>query len=438
MAVGDSAFLGGSMADGVVTVILGGGRGSRLAPLTLERAKPAVPLGGKYRLIDIPVSNAINSEFRKIFVLTQFQSASLNRHVAQTFRFDAFTRGFVQILAAEQTDRGGSDWFQGTADAVRKQWHHLFRPGIEHLLILSGDHLYRMDYRPMMAEHLEKGADVTVATIPVTRAGCDGFGVLSPDADGIIRAFREKPSANEDISALEVPAVLRQRWGMGERNHLASMGVYIFRVDALLEALSDRQTDDFGRDILPSMIRTHRVAAYLFDGYWEDIGTISAFFDANLSLCSDQPNFRFSHPTAPIYTRPRFLPATRFTEARIKRSIVSDGCLVFDADLDHCVIGIRSRIKRGVHARHLVMMGADFYEDDSRREDNQRRGIIDVGIGEDTVLERVILDKNARIGPGCVLRGQPGRPDADGPGWSVRDGIVIVHKNAAIPAGTVV
>ncbi len=438
MAVPDRAFSSGMLADRVITVILGGGRGSRLAPLTLERAKPAVPLGGKYRLIDIPVSNAINSEFRKIFVITQFQSASLNRHVAQTFRFDAFTRGFVQILAAEQTDREGSDWFQGTADAVRKEWHHLYRSGVEHVLILSGDHLYRMDYRPMLAWHLEKEADATVATIPVTRAGCDGFGVLSSDAEGIIRGFREKPRADEDITALEVPESLREQWGMGERKHLASMGVYVFRVEALLDALSQPKNDDFGRDILPSMLNTHRVAAYLFDGYWEDIGTISAFFDANLALCSDDPPFRFWHPTAPIYTRPRFLPATRFTDARVTASIVSDGCLVFGAELDHCVIGVRSRIKRGVNARNLVMMGADFYEDDERRAENARRGIVDMGIGEGSVLERVILDKNARVGPNCVLRGHPDRPDADGLGWSVRDGIVIVHKNAQIPAGTVV
>lgn len=256
------------MEDRVVTVILGGGRGSRLAPLTAERAKPAVPLGGKYRLIDIPVSNAINSGFRKIFVLTQFQSASLNRHVAQTYRFDAFSRGFVQILAAEQTDRQGSDWFQGTADAIRKAWHHLYRPGIEHVLILSGDHLYRMDYQPMLARHLESNADVTVATIPVTRAGCDGFGVLSPDSEGIIRAFREKPRADEDISHLEVPSALRERWGMGERQHLASMGVYIFKVHALLDGLGLPGADDFGRDILPALLRSHRVAAHLFDGYW--------------------------------------------------------------------------------------------------------------------------------------------------------------------------
>lgn len=438
MATPDRDFLSGTLADRVITVILGGGRGSRLFPLTLQRAKPAVPLGGKYRLIDIPVSNAINSQFRKIFVLTQFQSASLNRHVATTYRFDAFGQGFVQILAAEQTDREGEGWFQGTADAVRKQWHHLYRPGVEHVIILSGDHLYRMDYRPMLQRHLELRADVTVATIPVTRVGCEGFGVLCPDEDGLIQGFREKPKADEDISALEVPAALRERWRMGDRNHLASMGVYIFRVAALLDAFADPKRDDFGRDILPAMIRTHRVAAYLFDGYWEDIGTISAFFEANLALCSDDPPFRFWHAFAPVYTRPRFLPATRFTDARVTRSIVSDGCLVFEAELDHCVIGIRSRIKRGVNARHLVMMGADYYEDDARRADNAQHGIIDVGLGEGCVLERVILDKNARIGPGVVMRGHPDRPDEDGPGWSVRDGIVIVHKNAEIPAGTVI
>lgn len=438
MATHPGTLARGPIGERVVTVILGGGRGSRLHPLTLHRAKPAVPLGGKYRLIDIPVSNAISSDCRKIFVLTQFQSASLNRHVAQTYRFDAFTRGFVQILAAEQTDREGSDWFQGTADAVRKAWHHLYRPGVEHVLILSGDHLYRMDYRPMLQVHLDQGADVTVSTIPVTRAGCDGFGVLSANEDGLITGFREKPRADEDISHLEVPPGLRETWGMGARPHLASMGVYVFRVESLLEALSSASADDFGRDILPGMIKTHKVAAYLFDDYWEDIGTISAFFEANLSLCSDTPPFRFWDALAPIYTRPRFLPATRFTDARISSSIVSDGCLVFNAELHRCVIGVRSRIKRGVKARDCVMMGNDYYEDDATRAENQRRGVVDMAIGEGCELERVILDKNARIGANCVLRGVVGQPDADGPGWSRRDGIIIVHKNAEIPAGTVV
>lgn len=429
---------GGTVEDHVVTVILGGGRGSRLHPLTLHRAKPAVPLGGKYRLIDIPVSNAINSDCRKIFVLTQFQSASLNRHIAQSYRFDAFSRGFVQVLAAEQTDREGSDWFQGTADAVRKAWHHLYRPGIEHVLILSGDHLYRMDYRPMLRTHLEQNADATIATIPVTRAGCDGFGVLRANEEGLIVGFREKPRADEDISHLEVPDSLRTAWGMGARPHLASMGVYVFKVESLLEAMAGPNADDFGRDILPNMLKTHRVAAHVFDDYWEDIGTISAFFEANLSLCSDNPPFRFWDALAPIYTRPRFLPATRFSEVQITACIVSDGCLVFGASLHRCVIGVRSRIKAGVQARDCVMMGADFYEDDATRADNARRGVIDMGVGEGCVLERVILDKNARVGAGCTLRGAAGQPDADGPGWSRRDGIIIVHKNAEIAAGTVV
>lgn len=426
------------MEDRVVTLILGGGRGSRLFPLTRDRAKPAVPVAGKYRLIDIPVSNAINSNFRKIFVLTQFNSASLNRHVAQTYRFDAFSRGFVQILAAEQTDREGEDWFQGTADAVRKEWHHLYRPGIEHILILSGDHLYRMDYGPMLARHVAMNADVTVAAIPVTRAGCSGFGVLRADEAGMVTGFREKPADDEDIQHLQVPPNLVDQWGLGERNHLASMGVYIFRVDALRDALDAPSAMDFGRDILPSMLNTHRVAGHLFDDYWEDIGTISAFFEANLALCSDTPPFRFWDASAPIYTRPRFLPATRFSDAALSRCMVSDGCLIFGARLENCIVGIRSRVKRGVSARDCVIMGADFYEDDSVRANNARNGIIDVGVGEGCVLERVILDKNARIGPGCVLRGVKGAPDADGAGWSMRDGIVIVHKNAELPAGTVV
>ncbi len=421
----------------VYTVILGGGRGQRLYPLTKHRAKPAVPVGGKYRLIDIPLSNAINSGFRHIAVLTQFNSASLNSHITNTYRFDIFGQGQVEVLAAEQSDEGG-DWFQGTADAVRKQIRRLTAWGVEHLVILSGDHLYRMNYREMFDRHIEAGADATVSVIPVDRAGVTGLGVLSVDERGDVTAFREKPRADEDISSLLSPAPLREKWGLGGNEFLASMGVYIFRLSTLREMLTNESYMDFGKDILPDMLGKHRVSAHLFRGYWRDIGTIEALYDANLALTDEDPPFRFHHPDGPIYTRQRFLPASKLVDARVSRSILSDGCLLFGSELDHCVIGIRSRVQKGARLKDVVMMGADYYEDDDVRAANLARGVEAIGVGRDCVIERAILDKNARIGAGCILRGAVGRPDEDGDGWYVRDGIVIVPKDATLPEGTIV
>lgn len=421
----------------VYTVILGGGRGQRLYPLTKHRAKPAVPVGGKYRLIDIPLSNAINSGFRHIAVLTQFNSASLNSHITNTYRFDIFGQGQVEVLAAEQSDEGG-DWFQGTADAVRKQIRRLTAWGVEHLVILSGDHLYRMNYREMFDRHIEAGADATVSVIPVDRAGVTGLGVLSVDERGDVTAFREKPRADEDISSLLSPAPLREKWGLGGNEFLASMGVYIFRLSTLREMLTNESYMDFGKDILPDMLGKHRVSAHLFRGYWRDIGTIEALYDANLALTDEDPPFRFHHPDGPIYTRQRFLPASKLVDARVNRSILSDGCLLFGSELDHCVIGIRSRVQKGARLKDVVMMGADYYEDDDVRAANLARGVEAIGVGRDCVIERAILDKNARIGAGCILRGAVGRPDEDGDGWYVRDGIVIVPKDATLPEGTIV
>ncbi len=421
----------------VYTLILGGGRGSRLSPLTRHRAKPAVPLGGKYRLIDITLSNAINSGFRHIAVLTQFNSASLNAHIAQTYRFDIFGQGGVDVLAAEQTD-DHSDWFQGTADAVRKQLRRLEAAGTEHVLILSGDHLYRMDYREIYDRHVDSQADATVSVIKVPRAEVTGLGVLYADAVGRIRTFREKPKATEDIRDVLPPVELRERWGLGDEDYLVNMGVYLFRLDALREALANPDNLDFGKDILPRMVADKRVMAHHFDGYWRDIGTIESFFEANLALTAEEPPFRFHMPGAPIYTRQRFLPATKFLDATVSQSIVSDGCLLFGASLDRAVIGIRSRIQRGARLRDVIMMGADYYEDDPLRADNLARGILPIGIGPHTVVERAIIDKNARVGANCVLRGIAGAPDADGDGWVQRDGIVIVPKDATLPDGTIV
>jgi glucose-1-phosphate adenylyltransferase len=419
----------------VMTVVLGGGRGSRLYPLTAVRAKPAVPLGGKYRLIDIPISNAINSGLREIFVLTQFQSASLNAHLGRTYRFDAFTNGFVEVLAAEQTDIDRDDWYQGTADAVRKHLHRLQREGAEHVLILSGDHLYRMDYGALIRRHDAAGADVTVACIPVTRAGCHGFGVTRVDADGVIREFKEKPADDEDLSDLETPPALRAAWGMGDKPHLASMGVYVFTLRALEQLLS-WNTHDFGKDILPRALHSHRVAAFLFDGYWEDIGTIKSFYEANLALCDDDSPFQFYDPAAPIFTRPRFLPPSVFPEpGQIERAIVSEGCIVGAKLVRHAIIGLRSWIQRGAIIEDAILMGADYYEVEAKRAQVRAAGGVPVGIGEGAVIRRAIVDKNARIGAGAVIEGWVGRPDESHDDWCVRDGIVIVAKGATIPAG---
>ncbi len=421
----------------VYTVILGGGRGQRLYPLTKHRAKPAVPVGGKYRLIDIPLSNAINSGFRHIAVLTQFNSASLNSHITNTYRFDIFGQGQVEVLAAEQTDEGG-DWYQGTADAVRKQIRRLTAWGVEHLIILSGDHLYRMNYREMFDRHLAAGADATVSVIPVDRAGVTGLGVLSVDEQGDVQAFREKPRPDEDISNLLSPAPLREKWGLGDDEYLVSMGVYIFRLAALREILANESYMDFGKDILPDMLGKHKVSAHLFRGYWRDIGTIGALYEAQLDLTKEDPPFRFHHPDGPIYTRQRFLPASKLLDAQVRQSILSDGCLLFGSEIDHCVIGIRSRVQKGARLKDVVMMGCDYYEDDDVRSANRDRGIEAAGVGRDCVIERAILDKNARVGPGCVIRGAVDRPDHDGDGWYVRDGIVIIPKDATLPEGTVI
>jgi glucose-1-phosphate adenylyltransferase len=416
-------------AGDALTVVLGGGRGSRLHPLTSKRAKPAVPLAGKYRLIDIPISNAINSGLRQIFVLTQFNSASLNSHIATTYRFDPFSTGYVMVLAAEQTASSGR-WYQGTADAVRQQLHRFFRAGIEKLMILAGDHLYRMDYGEMLARHEETGAEITVAAIPVDRSGCSGFGVLACDAKGIVHSFREKPADDEDLTGIETPASLRKEWGMGERRFLASMGVYVFDLHVLQELLEDESLDDFGGDVLPKAIHEKRVVAHLFDGYWGDIGTIGAFYEANLALCGEDSPFRFFHPEAPIYTRPRFLPPSVIRKASIEQTMIADGCQIVGARVTHSIVGLRSTLQLGCDVRDSIVMGADYYETD------QNRGQPPIGIGPGASIRHAIIDKNARIGPGAVIHGDPQRRDETHAGWCVRDGIVVVEKNAVIPEQT--
>jgi glucose-1-phosphate adenylyltransferase len=419
----------------ITTVVLSGGRGARLYPLTRTRSKASVSMGGKYRLIDIPLSNAINSQLSEIFVLTQFQSASLNAHIARTYRFDLFTDGLVEVLAAEQRDEGGGSWFAGTADAVRKHMDRFVREGVEHVLVLSGDHLYRMDYRELIAYHKAKNADITVSAIPIHRRDCENLGVMAVDSDGRVHAFREKPGAEEDLTALRTPPELKAAWGT-DRDYLGSMGVYVFRAQVLREVLADPSVLDFGKDILPISVGTRHVAGFLFQDYWENIGTIKAFYDANLLLCEEAPPFRFYVPEAPIYTRARFLPPTIFHDTHVERSLVVEGSMLRGAHVIHSIIGHRAWLQ-GCHIEDSIVIGADFYEVGAAREKVVAKGRVPVGIGQGASIKRAILDKNARIGAGAVIHGSPDRPDEDHEQWSVRDGIIIVHKGALIPPGAV-
>jgi len=414
----------------VLAVILGGGRGTRLYPLTKLRAKPAVPLAGKYRLIDIPVSNCINSGITQIFILTQFLSASLHRHVYRTYKFDVFSSGFVEILPAEQT-LTSTDWYQGTADAVRKQVRRLVSRRAEDVLILSGDHLYRMDYGEFVEFHKESRADVTIAVLPISAADAPRYGILKTDEEGRILDFREKPQGPGALEGLE------SRLG-SDRPYLASMGIYLFRKDVLVRLLEEEPGEDFGKHIIPAAISSVRVYAFPFEGYWEDIGTIAAFYEANLALTRPNPPFDFYDPRRPIYTRPRFLPASRVDGCRLERTVVAEGCRLYDADLEECIIGLRSVVRPGARLRQVVMMGADFYEDAQQKAENTHLGRPHVGIGNDTVIERAIIDKNARIGQRVTIRSHEGEPDREGEGYVIRDGIVVIPKNAVIPDGTTI
>jgi glucose-1-phosphate adenylyltransferase len=411
----------------VLSVVLGGGRGTRLYPLTKLRTKPAVPLGGKYRLIDVPISNSINSGIERIFVLTQFLSASLHRHVQRTYRFDPFSDGHVEILAAEQTLEG-DDWYQGTADAVRQQIHRLLSRGAEDALILAGDHLYRMDYSRFVRFHREHRADVTVAVSPVSGADASRYGILKTNDAGRIVAFEEKPKQTEALTRMQC------RRG-SDRPYLASMGIYVFRMDVLTRLLDEYQGDDFGHHIVPAAVRQVRAYGFPFDGYWADIGTIRSFYNANLALTLPDPPFDFYDPHRPIYTRSRFLPPTREDGCQVERVVVAEGCKLYDADIRESVVGLRSMVRPGAKLKQVVMMGADFYEDEDDKEQNRRLGQPHVGIGEDVRIERAIIDKNVRIGKGVVIASHEGEADRDEEYFAIRDGIVVIPKNAVIPDG---
>src|ERR687884_31479 len=425
----------------VLAVILGGGAGSRLFPLTKERSKPAVPLGGKYRLVDIPISNCINSDVIRIFVLTQYNSASLNRHIARTYRFSAFSDGFVEILAAEQTPES-PQCFQGPADAVRQVLPHMSDWGIDTLLILSGDHLYRMDYRKFIARHFETEADVTISVIPFVREQAEDFGLMKMEPTGRITEFREKPKGE----ALEEMRVDTTPFGLSaeeaaRRPFLASMGIYVFKYDWLTQLLArDGTWMDFGKQVIPAAIQCCNVQAYMFDGYWEDIGTISAFHQANLDLTATIPKFNLFDTEAPIYTRARYLPPSKVNNCHINQSIISEGCIITRAVINRSLIGVRTRIDFGAHIEDTYVMGADFYQSIEDMDGDARGGQPRIGIGEGTVIRKAIVDKNARIGAGVRLVNDRNLPDQIAPdgSWHIRDGIIIVPKNGIVRDGTVI
>ena len=414
----------------VVAVILGGGRGTRLFPLTKLRTKPAVPLAGHYRLIDIPVSNCINSGIKKMFVLTQYMSASLSRHVWATYKFDIFTDGFVELLPAEQTFTS-ERWYQGTADAVRQQMQRIRSRGPREVLILAGDHLYRMDYSAFVRHHRERNADVSIAVLPIPEADTGRFGVLRTDAAGRIVDFKEKPSTPEALAGLVSDPG-------SPRPYLGSMGIYCFRIDVLEELLERIPQDDFGRHVIPAAMSTRYVTAWRFDGYWEDIGTIEAFYQANLALTRPDRPFNFYDPRNPIYRQPQFLPASQVDGSVVRRAVISDGCQLFDSEFDECILGNRTIVRPGCRLRRVVTMGADVYEDDAQKAEDARLDRPHVGIGPDAWIERAIVDKNARIGKGVRIGSHEGEPDRDGEDWYIRDGVVVVTKNATIPDGSVI
>lgn len=427
----------------VLGIILGGGAGTRLYPLTKLRAKPAVPLAGKYRLIDIPVSNCINSEILKIYVLTQFNSASLNRHLSRAYNFPTFSDGFVEVLAAQQTAGDDLSWFQGTADAVRKYIWLFQEWEVDYYLILSGDHLYRMDYRDFVNRHIETGADVTLSVLPIDEERASDFGLMKIDDKGRIIDFSEKPKGE----ALKKMAVDTTTLGLDaeqakESPYIASMGIYVFNKEVLQKLLEEfPDQTDFGKEIIPNCSKDYNVQAYLFDDYWEDIGTIRAFYDANLALTQQpQPSFSFYDEKAPIYTRSRYLPPSKLLNSQVTESMIAEGCIIKECRIHHCVLGLRSRIEAGCVIEDSLLMGADYYEPFSERESGVQKGKIPIGIGANTTIRGAIVDKNARIGRNVQIINKDGVEESnrEDEGFYIRGGVVVVLKNATIADGTVI
>ncbi len=415
----------------ILAVILGGGAGARLYPLTKSRAKPAVPIGGQYRLVDIPISNCLNSGIHQIYVLTQFNSVSLHRHIAQTYKFDQFSHGTVQILAAEQTPRN-RDWYQGTADAVRKQLPELRASRPCEYLILSSDHLYRMDYLAFVRAHRDSGADITLGVVPTSRVNAFRFGIVKVDAQQRILEYQEKPRNPEQLAELVA-------FPGAERPYLASMGIYVFRPEVLHHLLENTPGSDFARDLMPGIPSRYRFQAYRFNGYWEDIGTIRTYYEANLALANPEPAFSFYDPERPMYSQPRLLPASHLDQgSSLNRVLLSDGCRVVRSHLYESVIGLRSMIGPDCNLSRVIMLGAGYYETESEKMASVARGIPPIGLGRGCSIEVAIIDKNARIGDGVIIRDNPYRPDTETDYYVARDGIVVVPKGAVIPQGTVI
>jgi len=424
------------MNNEVLAIVLGGGQGSRLFPLTLQRSKPAVPIGGSYRLIDIPISNCLHADIRRIFVLTQFNSASLNRHISQAYRMDAFSQGFVDILAAEQTP-DNPNWYQGTADAVRQAARHFVRFDADYYLILAGDHLYRMDYAELVDAHHESRADITIAAQPISIDEASAMGIFRFDRAGQIVAFEEKPKRErlQEIGQ-SIPAGSTAGGHTPDKPFVASMGVYVFSRDVLLEAIEQDGATDFGRQIIPNALGKYRVSAYLFRGYWADVGTVLSFYDANIMLTRPGAPFKFYDPRRPIFTHARFLPGARFSDCTVHDAVVAEGCYLDRASIEQSIVGIRTNMQSGATIRRSVLLGADYYEAD---DDAPARGANPkLGVGRDAVLDRVIVDKNARIGDGARLVNEKRVQDADGDGYYIRDGVVIVPKDGVVKPGTMV
>ena len=423
----------------IVTFVLGGGRGTRLFPLTKHRSKPAVPLGGKYRLIDIPLSNCINSGLNRIYVLTQFMSVSLHRHIRRTYNFDHFSGGYVEILAAQQTLAAGTDWYEGTADAVRKNLRYFEHDEVEQVLILSGDQLYHMDYAEMVRTHRETGADVTIAALPVARHEASGLGIMRANDDGRVTGFLEKPKTQEELELVTTDPAWIDARGLESRGRecLASMGIYLFNRDTLLDVLKKTTYEDFGKEIFPASIRTQHVQLHLFDGYWEDIGTIRSFYEANLALAKQDAPFEIQSPESPIYSRARYLPPSRLDGCQVSESMIADGCQIGrGTTIERSVIGLRCVIGDNVTIRDSVIMGADWYESGEALQNCEQRDVPPVGIGEGSEVIGAILDKNCRIGKGVSIHNHQQLEEAElGPFCEIRDGIPVVVKDAILEDG---
>lgn len=426
----------------VLAIILGGGAGTRLYPLTKQRAKPAVPLAGKYRLIDIPVSNCVNSEILKIYVLTQFNSASLNRHIARAYSFSGFSDGFVEVLAAQQTPDSPS-WFQGTADAVRKYLWLFDQWDIDEFLILSGDHLYRMDYRLFIERHRATNADITLSVVPMDEKRAPSFGLMKIDDSGRVIDFSEKPKGADLLNMRVDTTTLGLSSDQAkEMPYIASMGIYVFKRQVLFDLLQNSlDHTDFGKEIIPASAKDYNLQAYLFNGYWEDIGTIEAFYDANLALTAQpHPAFSFYDKAAPIYTRARYLPPTKLLNCQITDSMIGDGCILKECQINHSVLGIRTRVESGCNIQDALLLGADFYQSKSERQSDRGIEGIPVGIGPNTTIRRAIVDKNARIGRDVQIinKDRVEESEREGQGFYIRSGIVVILKNALIPDGTII